>query len=71
MLKTRSQKINLAHRAQINSKSYSCRIISIFRTNVSVAQSEAEMLMLMDKKCKQRFPIFRIFEESIDIVLNR
>ena len=48
---------HLAHRAQIYRESYSCRIFSIFSTNISVAWSKTEMLMLMRQDCKQRFPL--------------
>ena len=45
-----SRKKYYTHRAQIHIESYSCHVLSIFSTDISVARSDTETLVLMRKK---------------------
>ena len=64
--------MHLGHQAQIYEECF-CRILSILRTDISVARSETEMLILTrQKKCKQRFPcMIKYMEKKPDVATPR
>ena len=53
------EKTNLTHRDQFYSERYSCHVLSIFRTDIFLAQSEIETLILVRQILKRTIPLYR------------